>query len=214
MTNAPPSQDPADQDSLTGMANLILRKFLQGVDDCLPARIINYNRDTNRALVAPMVALLTTNGEQVARASVASVPVLLYGGGGFMLNMPMQAGDLGWIKACDRDISMFLQAYSGGPPNTIRMHTFEDSWFIPDAMRNFAINGEDDGCAVLQSLDGALRLSVGGGRVKMTAGPASVTVTPGGTSVIGGLTIDGIPFIGHTHTGGNGTPDPTGGVIP
>lgn len=212
--NAPPSANPADQDNLGGVFNTVLRKFLQGVDDCLPARVVSYDRDTNIATVQPLVSMLTTDNRQVARATVSQVPVFRFGGGGFSLSYPLQANDLGWIKANDRDVSMVMQTFAAGAPNTRRMHSFEDAWFIPDRLRSIVIAGEDADCAVLQSDDGVLKLSIGAGRVKMQAGASSVTVTAAGVAILGVLTINGTPYLAHTHAGVQPGAGNTGGVNP
>lgn len=212
--NAPPSRDPANAGSLLGMANELLRKHLQGVDDMLPARIVSYDRATNRAQVVPMIRILTTDGRQIERAQIASIPVMWPGGGGFILNFPLNPGDLGWIKANDRDISLFLQTFKTNAPNSLRLHSFQDAVFLPHPMTGYSISGEDADAAVLQSLDGSVRVSVGAGRVKLTAGALSVTVGPssidfvGPVNIPGGATIAGIPFGTHKHTGvatGGGT---------
>lgn len=210
--NAPPSVDPANDDSMLGMANTILRKFLQRVDDCLPARVVSYDRDTNKAAVQPMVALLTTAGTQVARAQVSEVPVLLLGGGGHMLSFNLKPGDFGWLKACDRDISMFMQSWSAGPPNTLRMHTFEDALFIPDAMRDYTIEGEDDENVVLQTLDGKYRVAIWDDRVKVTGDNTSMTLKTGAVEIVSPLivsiTAPNINLNGNVNSGGGpGTPD-------
>lgn len=201
MANAPPSVDPSNEDSLQGVFDTVLRKFLQQTDDMLPARVISYDRDTNRAQVQPMVAMLTTAGEQVARAQIASVPVLLLGGGGHMLSFNLKPGDFGWVKANDRDISMFLQSWSGGPPNTRRMHTFEDALFIPDAMRSYTINGEDDEAVVLQTLDGNIRISLNDTRVKVTAGANDIEINETDISI----TAPTINLNGNIAQGGGGS---------
>lgn len=158
--HANPSRDPANDDSLLGMARQVLDKFLQGVDDMLPARVVAYNRTTNRATVAPMVKVLTTDGRQITRAQIASVPVLRPGGNGVVLSFDLKAGDYGWIKANDRDISIVMQAYKDNAPNTLRKHSFQDAMFIPDAMTGVTVASEDAHNAVLQTLDGATRLAV------------------------------------------------------
>lgn len=213
-TNAPPSVDPASQDSLEGVFNTVLRKFLQRVDDMLPARVVSYDRTTNRATVQPVVSLLTTAGTQLARATVGSVPVLLLGGGGHMLGFNLQAGDLGWIKASDRDISMFLQSFNVGPPNTQRMHSFEDALFIPDVMRGFTIAGEDESAVVLQTLDGTHKVAVGADRVTLTAGASKFELTAAGMVYTGGpFVINGVVFDTHVHGGVEPGPANTGGPI-
>lgn len=218
--NAPPSRDPADDGSLLGMANQILKKHLQSVDDMLPARVVAYDRATNRAQVVPLIKILTTDNRQLDRAQIASVPVMQFGGGGFVLNFNLLPGNLGWIKASDRDISLFLQSYKTNPPNSLRLHSFEDAVFIPDVMTGYAINGEDAGNAVLQTLDGAVRVAVWPDRVKLTAGALSVTVGPASIDFVGhvnmpdGATIDGIIFGTHRHGGVQAGAATSGGPVP
>jgi len=167
--HANPSRDPANDGTLLGMVRELLDKFLNSVDDMLPARVLSYDRTTNRATIMPMVKMLTTDGRQVGRAQVASVPVVQLGGGNVALAFKLQAGDLGWIKANDRDISLILQAYKDNAPNTLRKHSFQDAVFIPDVMRGMVIASEDADNAVLQALDGSVRVALWPQFVKITA---------------------------------------------
>lgn len=212
--HAPPSGDPANDGSLLGMANNILKKHLQGVDDMLPARVISYDRETNRAQVLPLIRVLTTDNRQIERAQIASIPVMQFGGGGMILNFNLKPGDLGWIKANDRDISLFLQSYGASAPNTIRLHSFQDAVFIPDVMRGFTIAEEDAENAVLQTLDGSVRVSLWPDRVKLTAGALSLTIGPaafdfaGADVIMPDAVIGGIRFSTHRHT----DVEPGGGI--
>lgn len=211
--NAPPSLDPADDDSMQGLLKGALRKFLQGVDDMLPARVVSYDRPSNKVVLAPMVALLTSTGATVTRAQVQGVPVFRYGAGGFVLSFNLKAGDMGWIKANDRDISLFVQALSGSKPNTLRLHSFEDAMFFPDSMRDVVINDEDAENAVFQSNDGQFRIAIASDKIKISAGDATtLTLTPERTDLVtpifnvdaGSIVLQGIEWLPHTH----------GGVVP
>lgn len=224
--HATPSRDPANDDSLLGMARQVLDKFLSGIDDMLPARVVSYDREANRATVVPMVKLLTTDNRQISRAQIASVPVMMFGGDGVALSFNLKAGDLGWIKANDRDISLITQAYADNAPNTLRKHSFQDAVFIPDVMRGMTINAEDEANAVLQTLDGSVRVAIWPDRVKITAGtifaefgPANITlsngatgltISPSGATAQGhfsfpdGVSIGGIEFGTHIHVKGGG----------
>jgi hypothetical protein len=160
--NSQPSRNPANSsgDMASGMRET-LAKFLQrDIDDMLPAKIIAYNRATNRATVKPLVALVKTNGENVSKNQWASVPVLNIGGGGFILSFNFNPGDLGWIKAHDRDIADFLKNYSEAVPGTKRIHDFSSALFIPDVMTGYTIDEEDKDNCVLQNLDGTVRVSL------------------------------------------------------
>ena len=167
--NAPPSKNPANDDSMTGMFRQILDKFLQNTDDMLPARVVAFDRASNRAQVQPLIMVVDTNNNRFPRAQIASVPVLQMGGGGFMMNYNLNPGDFGWIKANDRDISLFTQAYSENAPNTRRKHSFEDAVFIPDVMTGFEINPEDATNVVWQTLDGSQRIAIWADRIKITS---------------------------------------------
>lgn len=151
-----PSLDPANNDSLTGMLRVVLNKFLQGVDDMLPARVIAYDRDTNRAQVRPLINILTADNEQLERAYIASVPVLRLGAGDIVLRFDVAEGDLGWIKANDRDISIYKQSAGNSLPNTKRKHSFEDAIFIPDVFSGVTPTQSE---SAIQTKDGSSSIS-------------------------------------------------------
>lgn len=199
-----PSQDPADTGTLAGTLRATFRKMMQGVDSMLPARVLAYDRENNVATVQPIIAVLTTDGSTVPRAQVARVPVLALGGGGFVINFPLKAGDLGWIEASDRDISLYMQSFNESQPNTVRMHSFEDGRFIPDMMKNFDVAGVGDDSMVIQSTDGATRIEIS---------PAKITYTSAEHEFVGPVTFkdlatfeddtitNGRRFTTHKHLG-------------
>lgn len=203
--NAPPSYNPVNDDTLLGTLREVLKKQLQQTDDMLPARVVAYDRTTNRAQVKPLIRMLTSEGDLIDRAAYPSIPVLLIGGGDFFLSYHLPPGSLGWIKANDRDISLFLRSYVEDAPNTFRLHTFEDAVFIPDIMTGYTIDPEDEQAAVLQNLDGTVRISLTDARVKVTSpqveivtGTSTVTVvedlatvTTAESQINGNVTIDG-----------------------
>jgi len=186
-----PDIDPANNRTLAGTIQFAFQKMLQNTDGMLPAQVIAYNRKTNRVQVQLLIQIITTNGDLVPRPQIASLPVLLLGGGNFSLSFNLNAGDLGWVVANDRDISLFLQTYAQTPPNTTRVKSFSDGLFIPDVMRGVSIADEDKGNAVLQSNDGTVKISLGTGKITVsapiveidaTAGPVNVN-TPGGVGL-------------------------------
>lgn len=180
MSQAPLSNNPANNDQLLGVFKLVLAKFKQfELDDMLPAKVIAYNRATNRAQVQPLIQMVTTQGELLNRSQIASVPVFQYGGAGVVLSLDLVPGNLGWLKANDRDISLFKQYYSQNPPNTKRKHSFEDAVFIPDIMTGITIAAEDAGNAVLQTVDGTVCIALWPHQIKQTAPNSCVTDTKG-----------------------------------
>lgn len=158
---APPSSNPANTGNLAAAVAFAIRKSLQDTDDMLPAKILTYDRDTNRAKVQIMVPYVTTGNEVLQRAIVASVPVFQMGSGGFVISFPVKPGDLGWIKACDRDISMFKKTYNNasGPP-TQRLHQFSDAMFFADTMlQQVTITAEDEDNLVIQNYAGTVKIA-------------------------------------------------------
>lgn len=172
-----PSFDPAFNGSFQGSIQFAFTKLMQqSVNGMLPARVIAFDRTANRVQVQLLITMLTTDGSQVERQQLASLPVLLLGGGGYMLNFNIKTGDLGWVCASDRDISLFLQSYAQAPPNTARMFSFSDGLFIPDVMRGYTIDPDDAENAVLQNLDGTVKIAL----------------TPTGVVITGDLRVKGV----------------------
>lgn len=167
--NANPSLNPANKDTLLGALNVAINKAVQQMDNVLPATVIAYDRNSNRAQVQPQIKIVDTNKRSITRAQIASVPVFQYGGNGYLLSFPLKSGSFGWIIACDRDISEFLQNYSESPPPTYRKKSFSDSFFLPDIMTGYTIASEDIENAVLQNLDGTVKISLGTDKIKVSA---------------------------------------------
>ncbi len=210
MKNAPPSRNRAGDNTLTGLFSLFSAKLKQNIDDMLPAKVIAYDRATNRAQVQPLIVQVSTLGEQINRAQIASVPVLQLGGGGFVISFPIETGDLGWIKASDRDITFFLKNYTQAAPNTQRTHSFSDAVFIPDSfMKDVVINSEDAANLVIQNLDGTVRVAIWSDKVKITA-PEIILDSPL-TTCTGAFVAGTNPMYVQTATF-NGDIDTTGDI--
>lgn len=209
------SADPAAKTSLSGAIDFAIRKALQAIDGQLPAQIIRYDRETNRAVVMPLISRLTVSGEIINRAPIASVPVLALGGGGFNISFPLKPGDKGWIEASDRDISLFLQSSEVEKPNTLRIHEFADGRFIPDVFSDYTLPAEHEGKLIIQSTSGDVAISLSSNEMeitapKLTVNSASVEIN-GHVEINGSLKINGLNFSTHIHSDvspGNGV---TGG---
>ncbi|SUW63486.1 Uncharacterised protein [Buttiauxella agrestis] len=217
MPNQPsPSRKPGQGEDLTGAMDLVLRKFLLNVDDMLPARIVSYDRAANRAQIEILYKVTMTNGSLNPLMAPAEVPALTIGGGGMCLTFPISPGDLGWIKASDRDMSLFLQSYEAEPGNTARLHCFEDGVFIPDVMKGFVV--KDGDAATLQTLDGTTSVAIKPGSIKLTVGSAVVSITE--SSVVSNKVIEAPDFKAgditlktHRQSGVQSGSDTSGGPV-
>jgi hypothetical protein len=156
-----PSKNPADEGSVGGTLRTVFRKNLMKVEGQLPAIVMSYNRTSNVATVRPLIQQMRTDGVLIQRASIATVPVLALGGGGYCMTFPLKAGDLGWIEASDRDISLFMQSMKESGPNTFRIHRFSDGRFVPDAFKQYTFDAADDASSmVIQSYDGTVKIAL------------------------------------------------------
>ena len=202
-----PNSDQAGRDELQGgVTEAIRRFFLNEFEGMLPARVVSYDDATNRAVIKPLVMVGTTSGAKVSRAAVANIPVYRFGGGGFFMRFPIKQGDLGWLKANDRDISLIFQR--GGLedwPNTERLHKFSDAMFFPDTFKDWIIDGANIDAAVWQSMDGSVCISLHAGKVRIEA-PLIEIATPlldivaTQTNIAGNVAITGASL---THNGKN-----------
>lgn len=204
MSDNRPNTDAANEGSLSGQLGAALKSFfLNEFEGMLPAMVVSYDDSTNRAVIKPLVMIGTTSGAKVSRAQVSGIPVYRFGGGGFFMRFPIKAGDFGWIKTNDRDISLVFQR--GGLedwPNTTRMHKFSDAMFFPDTFKQWVISGENADKAVWQTMDGETCISLGSGEIKHKVGDVSMTISASGIAMIsppGTLTHNGVN-IGDTHT--------------
>lgn len=209
MSNAPPSRDPANDDSVLGTLKTVLRKHLESVDDCLPCRVIAFNGDRNkpRVTVQPMVEILTTSKQRVGRAQVPSVPVLVSGAGGFLLSFPIKPGDFGYIKANDRDISLVMQSGKDSAPNTLRLHSFADAVFIPSALEGYTISEDEEGRAVFQNTGGTSKISMGDDSIILQVGSEILELSAAGFKH-NGVNIGSTHAHGGVESGGSDTDGP------
>jgi hypothetical protein len=183
-----PNINPADNDTLAGVVSFAFNQLMRNVDGMLPARVLAYDRTANRVQVELMIAMLSTSGAKVSRAQIANIPVVNFGGGGYILNFPLTVGDLGFVLANDRDISLFLQNYAESPPNTYRVKSFSDGVFIPSVLSNYTTTGQDSN-AVLQNLDGTVRISLSGNSVSISSPDQKIELKPTGTTISSTSTI-------------------------
>lgn len=182
-TISAPSYNPTDLKSLEGFCNFLKDRIFLELEKVAPAKILKYDRKTNRANVEILNLGINSNGETVPKQPLTNIPCLILQGGGMVLSFPIKQGDIGWIVAADRDISIFKQVLSVFAPNTYRKHRYADGFFIPNKIDGFEISEEDENAILMTSIDGKTKLSIS---------PEGITLTAQTTNVKGDLTSDGI----------------------
>lgn len=205
-------------DWLTGLIEKLRNRINRDMENMLPCIVQAVSDDRTEVKVKPLITMVDLDGNRVSRQPIANIPVQTLGAGGVMISFPISVGDLGWIQASDRDISLFIQSHLESQPATDRMHSFNDSKFIPDVMYNFVINSEDSNALVIQStdanvrisLDSEVRINVGDTRLVVTDSSvtwdASAGFTINGAQITSGgdvITASGVSLDNHYHTQGN-----------
>lgn len=189
-----------------------IRQVMMGVEDMLPAVVLSYDDALNRVELQPLVMLGTLDGSKQSRTKAVNIPVFRYGAGGFFMRFPVVPGDFGWIKACDRDISLIMQ--SGGNedwPNTERLHSFEDAMFYPDTLKDWIIDDKNKDAFVIQSLDGDVCLAIHKNKMEIDA---AVTNWAGDVNIKGNLAVDGdITSTGNVNADGEIKADAAGAGV-
>lgn len=197
--------------SLTDAVRLAIHKSMQGMNGMMPCQVKAVSIGSNRVTVQPLISVLDNEGNQTGRDTIASVPIHQLSSGGFIVKMPVAVGDLGWIKACDRDISLFLQTLKAAPPNTDRMHSFSDCVFYPDCMFSGVSVGSNAGKLTLQNLAGTVFVALSNTEVTIKS-TTKVTIDTPLTEITGQL-IAGTNTAGNQTASFNGNITTTGNVI-
>ena len=202
-----PSGSLLSDAGLDDVLTLVTRKMMMEVDDMLPARNLSWDAAANRAKVEILYQVTMTSGEMHQMEAPAELPVQFPGGGGLMLVWPLKEGDLGWVKAVDRDMSLFLQSYDAQPGNTPRINCFEDGVFIPDVMHAFTV-GNAAGMSI-QTLDGANQVTVTASSTILKVGAATLTLTA--DKLVSSVPFEapkikggGVEMVDHNHTNPEG----------
>lgn len=185
-----PSYNPADLTTTAGMLDYIYRCNSMTTENCIPAIVESYDRKKNVVTVKPSINITAATGETIERESITAT-VMSICGGKFIINFPLEKGDTGWLITADRDISLFREQRKVINANTNRIHSIEDSFFIPDRVNDFKIEAEDDKNLVIQNLDRNIKISMGQNKIKITTNskPKSGN-TKSGTSTNGNSSND------------------------
>lgn len=205
-----PNDDSANDDSLAGALQEMLTAWLrESVDDMLPAEVVSYDDSTNRAVIRPLVMIGTTDGLKIPRPQLVNIPVYRFGGGGFYIRFKLSAGDKGWIKASDRDLSLVAQRGWGQDwPNTTRLHSFSDGVFFPDQLANWQ---SSDAPFVISSSGSSIEMKED--EIKLKVGSTELVINSSGITFAAATMTNNGTNIGSSHVhGGVATgPNTTGG---
>lgn len=71
-----PNTDIASDGSLAGALSSAFRNLMMNTEDMLPATVVSYDDKTNRAVIKPLVMMVTTEGEQSGEHHWPTFPFL------------------------------------------------------------------------------------------------------------------------------------------
>lgn len=136
--------------------------------------------------------------EWVDIPTLPDVPLFVYSGGGYCLTLPVQPGDECLVVFGDCCIDAWWQ--NGGVQNQAdhRRHDLSDGFAIVGfRSQPNVVGGFSSGSAMLRNASGSAYIEIAGDAIHIQSG---------------GTTIDGVPFMGHTHSGVESGGSSTGGV--
>lgn len=100
--NITPFHDPNVFNSLPDEFREIVRSIGYKHESCIPGIVEKYDRESHLATVRPLVKYTNYENDSTERPAV-TVGVLRWQTGGFLIDVPVYAGDVGWIVAADRN---------------------------------------------------------------------------------------------------------------
>ena len=223
-TISTPSYNTADILSESGQLEFFQKILFMKMEKVAPAQITSYDRVKNRATVQILNYSITSTGDKIARKPLNDIPVQVFGGGEFCLSFPIKQGDIGFLIAADSDISVWKKLLQLFAPATYQKHRYKDGIFFPLILNGFSFSADENNSVLLTSMDGDTKISLKPDYITLSAQntiinttnaniqATNATVEASNINLNGTLTINGQPYLSHTHSNGN-EGNPTGGVI-
>lgn len=154
-----------DYSDLTDALKFFFRQMMKGLYVCIPGIIDSYNPTTKRATVHPAINLQDTEGTTTQQSSIANVPVVWPGGGGFSLLSPLPSGSPVSIFFSQRGITQFKEVFTEADPGS-GLFAKEDAFIIP-SFGALSVTPASTTGIVLQSEDGVDFVSIEDGLIEI-----------------------------------------------
>lgn len=145
-----------DQDDVPDAASagdLAFAARMAEVHTVLPGRVVAYDSTTQRVDVRPVVRrpIPRADGGVLLEELpvVRSVPIVLPGGAGFLLHIPLEAGDHVLLLCADLDPARFLETSEPSDPVDHRRHHLAHAFALPVVRPRADVLTPDPGSAAL-----------------------------------------------------------------
>lgn len=113
----------------------IIDAFLREVHTALPCSVVSYDNATQTCAVQPGIkrVVVDEDGNEAVESlpQIVGVPVGFYTGGGFMMTLPVAAGDTGLLIFSELPIDTWLDTGKEADPGDLRHHGLGDAFFLP-----------------------------------------------------------------------------------
>jgi len=196
-------------DNFSEAVNRIIEYNLNKVSTALPCVVVGVSG--NSVDVKPALLIKYRDGSISEPATLLNIPLVMPGSSTALVNIPVKVGDIVLCVFSMRGLDTF-KAGDGTPaaPTDFRMFDKRDAIAIPgifpfemhpNLKRVLPFN--PDALSLTQDIglptESIVELSDAG--IALKQGATSVVVSSAGVAITGLLTINGVPFPLHTHTG-------------
>lgn len=111
------NDDEKSKSGMTDMLKSVLQEYRKTLFTATPGIIVSYDASTRRANVQPTPRTAFRDGTYGAPPILPNVPVLMPSGGGFIVSVPLQAGDPVLLVFCQRGIGAFKKTFQQENPS-------------------------------------------------------------------------------------------------
>lgn len=200
-----------EQRSLTASLNSFIENWLVQVHTAIPCRVLAIAPQESRVDVQPLISLVDGYGGVSERATILGVPLITPASKTSVINIPIQKGDIVLCIFSMRGLDAF-KAGDGTPeaPTDFRMFDKRDAMAIPglfpfgmhpNAERELPYNPDALSLANDIGLPSESLVELSSTGITLQTDASKVEVTADGVNITGTLTINGVPYLNHTHTG-------------
>lgn len=177
--------------TLSSNINNLLDYLKVKLEVCIPAIVYSVDRKKSMVIVELAPNTVFADGKTQKRGLV-KVPIIVNSGGGYMINYPIEKGDVGWVIAGDRDTTGYREDNSQTYNlKSIGNHSYSYGFFIPDVYSNvnktFKLTEEDEDKLVIQTLNGNTKIRLSKDGVIDIICPDTLNII-GDIKVTGGIT--------------------------
>ncbi|MDD2775515.1 MAG: Gp138 family membrane-puncturing spike protein [Gallionella sp.] len=171
-----------------------------------PGIVKSFNPSALTCVVQPAIQGINRNSKGntvfVDLPTLVDCPILLPGGGGMVMTVPIAAGDEVLVFIASRCIDAWWQNGGVQPPMDIRMHDLSDGFVFPEVFSQPRVfSGYNLSAVEIRSLSGATKISVDGVAETVSILAANGVSITGTVTVVGDVVANGVSLTHHLHSG-------------